>query len=184
MFNKGRGVSRMISDFIVAHPDMTCFELTEDEWDEAIKENPALNNPLYLRKTAKIIIEPTKDNYFTNDLKLNQFQHLILCLKYSKIFKNCNYRDDILVYNATTHTKAFADVSMFNKSVNTHCGIDKLVWKDANDNECSLVCFYQSGPNAGKSKGLFNLCKELIIIEENTLWKAIKLTDLRILASF
>jgi hypothetical protein len=30
---------------------------------------------------------------------------------------------------------------------------------------------------------LFNLCKELIIIEENTLWKAIKLTDLRILAS-
>jgi hypothetical protein len=71
---------------------------------------------------------------------------------------------------------------MFNKSVNTHCGIDKLVWKDANDNECSFDCFYQSGPNAGKSKGLFNLCKELIIIEENTLWKAIKLTDLRILA--
>ncbi len=72
---------------------------------------------------------------------------------------------------------------MFNKSVNTHCGIDKLVWKDANDNECSLVCFYQSGPNAGKSKGLFNLCKELKIPEENTLSKAIKLTDLRILAS-
>jgi hypothetical protein len=30
----------MISDFIVAHPDMTCFELTEDEWDKVIKENP------------------------------------------------------------------------------------------------------------------------------------------------
>jgi hypothetical protein len=123
MFNKGRGLSRMISDFIVAHPDMTCFELTEDEWDEAIKENPALNNPLYFRKTAKIIIEPTKDNYFTNDSILNQFQHLILCLKYSKIFKNCNHRVGILVDNATTHAKALVDVSMFNKSVNTHFGL-------------------------------------------------------------
>ncbi len=46
-----------------------------------------------------------------------------------------------------------------------------------------MNCYYQSGPNAGKSRGLFYLCKELKIIEENTLWKAIKLTDLRILAS-
>jgi hypothetical protein len=46
-----------------------------------------------------------------------------------------------------------------------------------------LNSLYQSGPNAGKSKGLFNLWKELKIIEESTLWKAIKLTDLRILAS-
>ena len=120
MFNKGRGVSRMISDFIVAHPDMTCFELTEDEWGEAIKESPELNNPMYLKKTATRIIEPTKDNYFTNDSILNQFQHLILCLKYSKIFQNCNYRVDILVDNSTTHTKALVDVSMFNKSVNSY----------------------------------------------------------------
>ena len=124
MFNKGRGVSRMISEFIVAHPDLTCFELTEDEWNEAINENPELNNNEYVRKTATRIIEPTKDNYFTNETILHQFKHLISCLKYSQAFKSCNYRVDILVDNATTHTKASVDVSMFNKSINSHCGID------------------------------------------------------------
>ena len=36
MFNKGRGISCMISDFIVTHPDMTTFSLTDDEWLNAI----------------------------------------------------------------------------------------------------------------------------------------------------
>ncbi len=31
MFNKGRGGNRMISEFNFAHPETTCFELTETE---------------------------------------------------------------------------------------------------------------------------------------------------------
>ena len=42
MFNKGRGTSRMISDFIASHPKMTTFMLTEEEWKNAIKAEPDL----------------------------------------------------------------------------------------------------------------------------------------------
>ena len=104
-------------------------------------------------------------------------------MKYSKIFKDVNYRVDILVDNATTHTKALVDVSMFNKSIDTHCGIDKLYWTNKKNEECQLDCFYQSGPNEGLSKGLFNLCKELKIIGENAESKDFKLSELRELAA-
>jgi hypothetical protein len=136
-------------------------------------------NTFYINQTATSIIEPTKDNYFDNDSILHQFDRLILCMKYSSIFKNCNYRVDLLVDNATT--KALIDVKMFNKSVNTHCGVDKLNWIDNKNNSCHLDCHYVTGPNAGLSKGLFNMCKELKIIE-SVLSKDIKLTDLRKLA--
>ena len=183
MFNKGRGVSRMISDFIVSHPDMTCFELSESEWNNAVKENPQLDDPLYIKKTATKIIEPSSDNYFTNETILEQFTRLILLMKYSAIFKSVNYRVDIIVDNATTHTKALVDVSMFNKGVNTHCGVDKLSWLNEIREESSIECFFQSGPNIGLSKGLFVICKELKIIDENIQSKQIKLNDLRNLAA-
>ncbi len=86
MFNKGRGVSRMINDFIVAHPDMTCFELKKAEWDAALKENPELNDFSYIERTATRIIAVTKDNYFTNDSIIHQFTRLILLMKYSSFF--------------------------------------------------------------------------------------------------
>ena len=31
MFNKGRGISRMVSDFIVGHGSMSCFSLRNTE---------------------------------------------------------------------------------------------------------------------------------------------------------
>jgi hypothetical protein len=173
MFNKGRGVSRMISDFIVSHPSMTIFELTDDEWKAACSENSKLtvsDGLNIIHKTATSIIEPSKDNYFTNESILKQFEHLITCIKYSSIFKEVNYRVDILVDNATTHTKAIIDVSMFNKGKGTNCVVDNLVWLDENENEITHCCYYEDGENLGLSKGLFNLCKELKIIPENMKW--------------
>ena len=41
----------MISDFIVSHPDMTCFELSESVWNNAVTENPHLDDPLYIKKS-------------------------------------------------------------------------------------------------------------------------------------
>jgi hypothetical protein len=99
-------------------------------------------------------------------------------MKYSAIFKAVNYRVDVLVDNATTHTKALVDVSIFNKSIDTHCGVNKLYWINENNEECYLDCFYQSGPNLGLSKGLFNICKELKIIGENVEFKKIKFVEL------
>jgi hypothetical protein len=90
---------------------------------------------------------------------------------------------DILVDNATTHTKALVDVNMFNKGEDSHCGIDKLNWINEKNEECFLDCFYTSGPNVGLNKGLFNMCKELEIIGTHVQWKQIKLNDLRKLAA-
>ena len=42
--------------------------------------------------------------------------------------KSVDYRIDILVDNATTHTKALSDVSMFGKSAGTACSVNKLKW--------------------------------------------------------
>ena len=42
MYKKKRGISRMISDFIVSDPGMTTFALTDEEWNNAIKESPDL----------------------------------------------------------------------------------------------------------------------------------------------
>ena len=173
----------MISDFIVAHLEMTCFELSEVGWNKAISEHPELNNDSYINKTATAIIEPSKNNYFDNDSILSQFERLLLCMNYSSIFKDNNYRVDILVDNATTHTKALIDAKMFNKGVNTHCGIEKLSWNDENNNECSFDCYYESGPNVGLSKGLFNMCKELKIIDASVQSKEIKLDELRRIAA-
>ena len=79
-------------------------------------------------------------------------------MKYSSIFQSVNYRVDILVDNATTHTKALVDVNMFNKGEDTHCGIDKINLIYEKNEDCYLDCFYTSGPNVGLSKGLFNMC--------------------------
>ena len=39
LFNEGRGGSKMLSDFIIRHPFMPLFSLTEDEWRIAINQN-------------------------------------------------------------------------------------------------------------------------------------------------
>ena len=70
MYNKGRGISRMISDFILSHPGMTTFALTDEEWNNAIKESPDLleeDDMNFLPKTATSIITPSKESYFDND---------------------------------------------------------------------------------------------------------------------
>ena len=50
---------------------------------------------------------------------------------------------------------------MFNKGVNTHCGVDKLHWNNENNEECSIDCFYQSGTNTGLVKDYLTCVKSL-----------------------
>jgi hypothetical protein len=181
MFNKGRGISRMISDFIVCHPNMTTFSLTDAEWANAANEHPELLNKTelnYTPKTATSIITPGKDNYFDNNSVLDQFTRLITLIRFSKIMKSVNYRIDILVDNATTHTKALVDVSMFGKTAGTACSIKQLKWAE-NGFEKTIDCF----DTDGVSKGLFLLCKELGIINFDLKTSDILLADLRKKAS-
>ena len=61
---------------LLAHPEMTCFQLTEAEYKDALKENPELENESYIERTATSIIEPTINCYFTNETILKQFKQL------------------------------------------------------------------------------------------------------------
>ncbi|CAF3154222.1 unnamed protein product [Rotaria sp. Silwood2] len=45
VFSKGRGRSHMVSDFLVEHPNGPFFELSEDEWKQAVAKHKPLGAP-------------------------------------------------------------------------------------------------------------------------------------------
>lgn len=128
------------------------------------------------------MITPKKDNYFDNETILYQFRRLFTLFKYCEVLKASKFEIDLLVDNATTHTKVEIDVNLFAKGVNHSTPVEFLLWTDKNGIDRVTDCYFRDGENAGKSKGLFNLCKELGIIEENIQPKDILLKNLRELA--
>ncbi|CAF5128939.1 unnamed protein product, partial [Rotaria sp. Silwood1] len=42
-FSKGRGRSHMVSDFLVQHPSGPLFELSENEWKQAVRKYQSLS---------------------------------------------------------------------------------------------------------------------------------------------
>ena len=136
-FNKGRGRSIMLSMFMVQHDSTEIFELNEKEWKEALKNHPELDDEdeliNYYPRSANAWIEPKKDNYFTNDVILKQFERLFILLKYKNEFKNCKF--DVLVDNARTHSAKIYDVAHFNKFPGTNCVYDKIEWVENNVNK-------------------------------------------------
>lgn len=175
----------MISDFLTSDLNMPVFVLSEEEWERAISEEKWLvseNRLNFLEKSATSIITPSKDSYFDNDSILEQFKRLFTLMKYSETFRRVDYRVDLLVDNATTHTKRHIDVNMFSKGINKSCPVDYLKWEE-NSVVKTVDCFYRRGDLEGKSKGLFYLCKELEIIGSDINFNQITLPKLRDLAS-
>lgn len=129
-FNKGRGRSVMLSLFIVQHDSIDVFRLDEDEWKEAIKKYPELEQEdeflNFFPYSANAWIEPKKNNYFDNDVILKQFERLFKLLPFKKCFKNCTF--DILVDNAKTHSSKVYDINQFNKKAGTQCIYDSIEW--------------------------------------------------------
>ncbi len=103
-------------------------------------------------------------------------------IKYSRIFQSVNYRIDLLVDNATTHTKTHLDLRMFCKNANKSCPVEQLKWM-VNGEEIVVDCFFKRGDLKGQPKGLFSLCKELGIINMNLKVSQISLATLRNLAA-
>ena len=72
-YDKGRGRSRMLSYFLSQHKYSGLFELSEEEWKEAIKVYPELNEPGSCfecdERSANASMEPgkNKDGYFDNN---------------------------------------------------------------------------------------------------------------------
>ncbi|CAF4740979.1 unnamed protein product, partial [Rotaria sp. Silwood2] len=69
-FRSGRGRSHMVSDFLVQHPSGPFFQLTENEWKQAVAKYKSLNvnsDVNYLDRTATASINIGTDAYFDND---------------------------------------------------------------------------------------------------------------------
>ena len=62
-----------------------------------------------------------------------------------------------------THTARLSDIYNFGKSRGSRCPIDIIEYYDHHNNKKILQCYFQSGPNKNKSKGLLELAKELDI---------------------
>ena len=77
--------------------------------------------------------------------------------------------------NAKSHTAKSHNVFDFGKSIGTRCSLDKIEYKDSQGNSKILHCYFQSGPNQGKSKGLLAIANELDI----KMPPAIKLQELQ-----
>ena len=107
---------------------------------------------------------------------------MLTLIRYSNICKEAKYSIDIMIDNATTHTKSNVDVFSFSKKSNTQCSVDVLKWVDG-DTEHYVDCYFQNGPLVGQSKGLFILCQELGIISPKSTLKNYKLNQLYELAA-
>jgi hypothetical protein len=161
-FNKGRGRSIMISDYIVQHPSGAFFRLNSQEWYNAIKKYPDLLNDTDINyeeysATASIIVGV--DAYFDNQTILNQFERLFKLLQFKKDFKN--HSIEVVVDNARTHTCREYSLHDFGMKPGTRCPVEMIQYIDDKNRKQIVNCYFTSGPFAGQSKGLLQIARDL-----------------------
>ena len=161
-FSKGRGRSHMVSDFLVQHPSGPFFELSEDEWKQAVAKYKTLtadSDVNYASRTATASINIGTDAYFDNETILSQFERLFQMLQFKQAYKG--HQVEIIVDNARTHTTKICSLQDFRKGIGGQCPIEKIENVDENGTIQVIDCYFKQGPNKGKSKGLVEICKEL-----------------------
>ena len=169
----------MVSDFIVNDRRDPFVRLNEDEFREALQNHLDLIKTTDLFSWINLQHQSLLQEKTTNLIINQSWINLKDFIKYSKRFQEINYRVDILVDNTTTHTKRHLDVNIFAKSPNKSCPVNELKWKDENDNEQTVNCYFTRGDLKGQSKGLFHLCKELDIIDQKMVSSQITLKEFR-----
>lgn len=161
-FAKGRGRSLMCSDFLVSHPSSPFFSLDDEEWANAIKKHPDLDNDTginYVPQSASASIILGTDNYFTNASILSQFERLFKMLPFKKDFKG--HRVELLVDNATTHSVREYTIHDFGRASGTRCPVKMIEWLDSDGKKKQLDCFFPRSGGLKKSKGLLVISQEL-----------------------
>lgn len=152
----------MVSDFLVEHPSGPFFELSEQEWKlatekyKALTENSGVN---YLNRTATASINIGTDSYFDNETILSQFERLFQMLEFKQAYKD--HQVEVVVDNARTHTAKMYSLQDFRRGIGGYSPVDKIEYIDANGVRQVIDCYFQDGPNTGKSKGLVEICKDL-----------------------
>ncbi|CAF1307493.1 unnamed protein product, partial [Didymodactylos carnosus] len=161
-YSKGRGRSNMLSDFLVMHPSGPFFQLSSTEYDKALEKYPELDEEQdvdYIERSASASVHLSSDAYFDNSTILAQFERLLKLLQFKECFNN--HSIEIVVDNARTHSARAYNLLEFGKGVSTRCPVDQLQWVDDKGITQSLPCYFQRGPNRGKSKGLLQIAIEL-----------------------
>jgi len=167
-YDKSRGRSRMLSYFLCQHKYCGLFKLSEEEWENASNQYPELEEPGSCFDTdnhsANASMEPGKnrDGYFDNKAILEQFERLFKMIKFKTIFRN--NKIVLLVDNARTHTAKKYDKNLLFKKSGTNCPYETLEWEE--NGEIKVFNFFD---DENVSKGLFNACIELKLIDENSI---------------
>lgn len=189
----------MVSDFLVQHTTGPFFRLSKTEYESALAKYPHLDGELsvtmllfrssfeyqlirmvlddtdlnYVEGSATASIDIGKDAYFDNMTILKQFERFFQLLQFKQAYKD--HTIECIVDNAKTHTAKSHSVFDFGKSIGTRCPVNQIEYKDSTGNSKVLHCYFQSGSNQGKSKGLLEIAKELQL----KLAPTIKLQDLQ-----
>ncbi|CAF5040557.1 unnamed protein product, partial [Rotaria sp. Silwood1] len=157
-----RGRSHMVSDFLVQHPSGPFFELSENEWKQAVRKYQSLSvagDVNYLDRTATASINIGTDAYFDNDTILEQFERLFQMLEFKQEYRD--HQIEIIVDNARTHTAKSYSLQDFGKNVGTRCPVEQIEYVDENGATKVVDCYFKGGEHKGKSNGLTELCKDL-----------------------
>ena len=161
-YSKGRGRSNMLSEFLVMHPSGPFFQLSQAEYDKALRKYPELGETSdvdYIERSASASMTVGSDAYFDNSTILSQFDRLFKLLQFKECFHH--HKIEIIVDNARTHSARAYHLSDFGKGISTRCPVDQLQWVDDKGVVQSLSCYFQHGPDRGKSKGLLQIAVEL-----------------------
>ncbi|CAF1597815.1 unnamed protein product [Adineta ricciae] len=163
-FNKGRGRSLMVSDFLIAHPENPFFQLSQDEWAAAVKKHPELLEDdaiQYIERSASGSIQVGYGGYFDKDAIINRFTRLFKMLPLKKAY--ANHKFHVIADSARTHSAKQYSVEDFGMKPGTRCSTEKIFYRDKHGKALTIDCFFTTGVNKGQSKGLLNLAKELDI---------------------
>ena len=116
-FNKGKGKSWMVSDFLEAHPSGPFFLLNESEWNKAIRKYPGLlveDDCSYIERTCSAGMIPGQDGYFDNGCILRQFERLFQMIEFKTEFSTPVRHDiEIIVDCSRNHTKMDLNINDF-----------------------------------------------------------------------
>ncbi|CAF4495812.1 unnamed protein product, partial [Didymodactylos carnosus] len=152
VFSKGRGRSHMVSDFLVQHPSGPFFQLSEDEWKQALGKYKSLSadsDVNYLSRTATASINIGTDAYFDINTILSQFERLFEMLEFKQEYKDNH--TEIIVDNARTHTKKAYSLQEFGKNIGTRCPVEKIEYVDEKDATKVIDCYFDKGTNKDRN---------------------------------
>ena len=148
----------MVSDFLVQHPSGSFFELSEEEWKQAVAKYKSLSvdsHVNYVDRTATASINIGTDTYFYNDTILGQFESLLRMIEFKQ-----NYNDkqlEIIVDNARTHTTKSYSLQDFGKNIGIRYLTEQIEYADENGPTKVIDCYFKHAENEDKSKGLVEL---------------------------